>query len=107
YAPRPYAGPVTLYRASHVDASFEHAGPALGWEGLVEGMAIVEVPGDHDSLVLEPNVSAVTAHLRDTLRRALHSSAGAAATLATERATASRSTGLTRWSAKPARRDRS
>jgi thioesterase domain-containing protein len=69
YEPAPYPGPVTLYRAREVALAFKHAGPKLGWDDLIPDLSIVDVPGDHDTLVYEPNVSVMTSHLAATLRR--------------------------------------
>jgi thioesterase domain-containing protein len=74
YRPEPYDGRVVLYRASEIAAVLTHAGDSLGWGEFVSNLEIVAVPGDHDSLVYEPNVSVMTAHLRATLRK---SAAGA------------------------------
>ena len=70
YKPQPYLGPVTLYRASQVALAFKHAGPKLGWDELTPRLEVVEVPGDHDTLVYEPNVNVMTSHLRNALRKA-------------------------------------
>jgi thioesterase domain-containing protein len=70
YRPEPYDGPVTLYRASQIAAILAHAGGTLGWGDLVPQLEVMEVPGDHDSLVYEPNVTTMTTHLRGRLRKA-------------------------------------
>jgi thioesterase domain-containing protein len=74
YRAEPYDGPVTLYRASEIAAVIAHAGGTLGWSELVPALQVVEVPGTHDSLVYEPNVTVMTSHLRATLRKAAASS---------------------------------
>jgi thioesterase domain-containing protein len=38
-----------------------------GWTSHVRALAIVEVPGNHDSMVLEPNVRVLSASLRRVL----------------------------------------
>lgn len=38
-----------------------------GWTPLVRHVEVCEVPGDHDSMVLEPNVRVLAARLRDIL----------------------------------------
>jgi acyl transferase domain-containing protein/thioesterase domain-containing protein len=38
-----------------------------GWGQIVREVAVHEVPGDHDSMVLEPNVRVLANHLRDCL----------------------------------------
>ncbi|HEY3498124.1 MAG TPA: alpha/beta fold hydrolase [Polyangiaceae bacterium] len=70
YEPKPYPGPATLYRASYIAPTFQHAGPTLGWQGYIDQLEVVEVPGDHDSLVYEPYVNIMTDHLRLALERA-------------------------------------
>jgi acyl transferase domain-containing protein/thioesterase domain-containing protein/NAD(P)-dependent dehydrogenase (short-subunit alcohol dehydrogenase family)/acyl carrier protein len=63
YRPRPYDGAVLLFRARMIDEIYSHMGPALGWRELIPNLEIIEVPGGHDSLVLEPNVQVLTAQL--------------------------------------------
>lgn len=70
YKPEPYDGRVILYRASEVGIGFHHVNHKLGWDELTPKLEVVEVPGDHDSLVYEPNVSVMTSHLREELRKA-------------------------------------
>ena len=70
YRPRPYSGNVVLYRAARVAPEFNHAGPMHGWDELTPNLEVVDVPGDHDSLVYEPNVGVMTSHLRAALRSA-------------------------------------
>jgi thioesterase domain-containing protein len=70
YVARPYPGKVVLYRATHVAREFQHAGPKQGWEAFAPQLEIVEVPGDHDSLVREPNVGTLASHLSVALRTA-------------------------------------
>lgn len=41
-----------------------------GWRPFVDDLKIVEVPGDHDSMILEPNVRVLANYLRQELRRA-------------------------------------
>ena len=40
-----------------------------GWRTHVPQVDVVEVPGDHDSMVLEPNVRALARHMRRVLSR--------------------------------------
>jgi thioesterase domain-containing protein/acyl carrier protein len=71
YVPGTYTGEVTLFRATHIEKIFEHAGPRLGWtEDLLPNLQVFEVPGTHDSLVREPNVSILSKGLDDVLARA-------------------------------------
>jgi thioesterase domain-containing protein len=69
YQPKPYLGRIVLYRATYVVPQFRHAGPKQGWDELTPQLEVVEVPGDHDKLVLEPNVGVMTAHLALLLKR--------------------------------------
>lgn len=41
-----------------------------GWRRYVDNLIIQEVPGDHDSMVLEPNVRVLAGRLREELSRA-------------------------------------
>jgi thioesterase domain-containing protein len=56
-----------MFRAKDMSPIFAHVGPRLGWDELVPDMHIVEVSGNHDTLVLEPNVKVVGARLREEL----------------------------------------
>ncbi|AUH34290.1 type I polyketide synthase [Paracoccus tegillarcae] len=78
-------GPVTLfhppldhrYRVSGgqwVTAGREYLIPDNGWGRWMPKLQVIEVPGDHDSMVLEPNVRRLGTLLCDILRR--HDSPG-------------------------------
>jgi thioesterase domain-containing protein/acyl carrier protein len=41
-----------------------------GWTPYVDKVIVTEVPGDHDSMVLEPNVRVLAAHLREIIEAA-------------------------------------
>jgi thioesterase domain-containing protein/acyl carrier protein len=41
-----------------------------GWTPFAERLVIQDVPGDHDSMVLEPHVRVLAGHLREALKRA-------------------------------------
>jgi thioesterase domain-containing protein len=56
-----------LGRGRRVDDEREFYYPDNGWNHLVPEVSVHEVPGDHDSMVLEPNVRVLAAHLRDAL----------------------------------------
>ena len=71
YRPGPNPCRVALFRAegSHT------FGADLGWAPLVpNGLLVHDIPGDHDSLMLEPNVTVLVSRLRATLadERELH-----------------------------------
>lgn len=40
------------------------------WTRWAPRTQVIEVPGDHDSMVLAPNVSVLAARLRDAIRQA-------------------------------------
>jgi thioesterase domain-containing protein/NAD(P)-dependent dehydrogenase (short-subunit alcohol dehydrogenase family)/acyl carrier protein len=64
---KPYPGKLTLYRPAldttyevspgrYLNSDREIVRPDQGWTGYVEELEICEVPGDHDHMVLEPEV---------------------------------------------------
>jgi thioesterase domain-containing protein len=60
YQPRSYPGALVLLKASEglgkTADRFNRDG-AFGWESLVEGpLTVADVPGTHETIVLEPNV---------------------------------------------------
>lgn len=75
YPPQPYPGKVTLFRA---DASIYHAldgsgdSDELGWDEFAGGgLEVYKVPGNHSSLITEPNVRVLAAELQPCLERAV------------------------------------
>jgi thioesterase domain-containing protein len=66
YAPGLYPGPLTLFRAAKSVAD-SAAVPHLGWDRLAASVALEVLPGDHNSLMREPNVAALAARLIDRL----------------------------------------
>jgi acyl transferase domain-containing protein/thioesterase domain-containing protein len=73
YQPKRYEGKVTLFRAREIQQVYRYVGPKLGWDAYIPSLEIVEVPGTHDSLVLEPNVQVLTQQLAHTLEAAVGS----------------------------------
>ncbi|WP_244961078.1 type I polyketide synthase [Paracoccus sanguinis] len=77
----PWEGPVTLFRPP-LDRRWKVSGDRWvttgreylygdnGWGDWMPALRVVEVPGDHDSMVLEPNVRRLGTVLRDILRAA-------------------------------------
>jgi thioesterase domain-containing protein len=78
YEVRPYPGVITLYRPKltplhvfgpdrqiNVDRRFIYHDN--GWGPWCERVDVTEVPGDHDSMVLEPAVRVLASHLRDVI----------------------------------------
>jgi thioesterase domain-containing protein len=79
YEVRPYAGAITLFRPrleiAHVlgpgrttNARREFVFHDNGWGEFADRVDVHEVPGDHDSMVLEPNVRVLAAKLRACLQ---------------------------------------
>ena len=67
---RPWDGHVVLMRAEKGGFEADGLGAAYGWDEMVTGgVDVVEVPGDHDTLVLEPNATTLVQELRSTLDR--------------------------------------
>lgn len=54
--PAPYDGRVLLLCAEEIWQMFSHAGYERGWKGHLTNLEVVEVPGDHFSLIEEPSV---------------------------------------------------
>ena len=75
YLPQTYAGKVTLFRAE------VHQLPRLedtyGWRSLAKGgVEVCAVPGDHWSLIIEPQVQVLAGQLRACIDEALSSRPG-------------------------------
>jgi thioesterase domain-containing protein len=70
YVPRHYRGRVTLFRARTQPLLGSHA-PDMGWKRRAAGgVEIHIIPGDHDSIMLEPEVRVLGARLAEALDRA-------------------------------------
>jgi len=78
YELKPLSLPVTLFRPKlralyqlpggrAVNRGFHLVLHDNGWGPFVREVVVHEVPGDHDSMVLEPNVRVLASHLRDCL----------------------------------------
>jgi thioesterase domain-containing protein len=103
YRPRPYPGKIHLFRP-HLDKRYDLGGGRVldsnlqfvfhdnGWGRYVPGIEIYEMPGTHDSMVLEPNVRVMAARLRACMEkveaRLAPSSRSASAVVRTEEHTA-------------------
>jgi len=65
YTPQPYSGRVVLFRAMERGAFEENANYHMGWGLLApEDLQIFEVPGDHLSILKEPNVQVLAEKLQ-------------------------------------------
>ncbi|AZV80915.1 KR domain-containing protein (plasmid) [Parasedimentitalea marina] len=81
YDLQPRQGPLTLFRpqldrmwqvsdGQWVSEAREYVFDDNNWTPWAPQTQVVEVPGDHDSMVLVPNVSVLAEHLQDHIRRA-------------------------------------
>ena len=81
YEVAPWKGPLTLLRpplsrryevgpGRFVNDWREYVLHANDWDRYVANPEVIEVPGDHDSMVLEPNVRVLAARMRTILDRA-------------------------------------
>jgi acyl transferase domain-containing protein/thioesterase domain-containing protein len=72
YGVKPYNGRLAVFRAR--DGLFdllEDPGPELGWVGLAAaGIDARQVPGDHDTTMLDPNVRVLAEQLEDAIAKA-------------------------------------
>ncbi len=69
YAPRPYPGRITVFKAQGSWGPKE-----MGWEKLaLGGLEVRPVPGDHYDLIKEPHVSALANEVRIALERSVAS----------------------------------
>ena len=53
-----------------VDGERNYVSPDNGWTPFVRNLDVFEVPGNHDSMVLEPNVRVMVAKLRRSMEEA-------------------------------------
>ncbi|WP_333846542.1 type I polyketide synthase [Phaeobacter italicus] len=78
YDLRPWEGPLTLFRppldrhwpvsgGNWVSAEREYVFEDNDWTRFARNIEVVEVPGDHDSMVLVPNVSVLAAEVKARL----------------------------------------
>jgi amino acid adenylation domain-containing protein len=71
YRPALFGGKLTLLRATEVDAELLGVGRELGWAGLAaQGIETIDVPGDHYSLLQEPNLPVLAARLEEAIAAA-------------------------------------
>jgi thioesterase domain-containing protein len=70
YAPEPYDGEVILFRASAQRETWRED-RELGWSGLAAKLGVQEVPGNHTTVIAEPNVRVLARKLGECLDRAV------------------------------------
>ncbi|GAA4790214.1 SDR family NAD(P)-dependent oxidoreductase [Streptomyces ziwulingensis] len=70
YRPRPYHGPVLLFRAAEphplttsLDPRYLRTDTALGWDARCPDLEVVHVPGDHISVIDPPHIDVVAHRL--------------------------------------------
>jgi acyl-CoA synthetase (AMP-forming)/AMP-acid ligase II/thioesterase domain-containing protein/acyl carrier protein len=69
YVPMTYPGKMILFRPGAQPPDC-HPEPYMGWTGLAAGgLEIRDVPGEHQSLIVEPQVQRLAASLRECLDR--------------------------------------
>jgi len=80
YRPRPYAGHVTLFRATQQPRHIVED-RTLGWGGLVQGgITVVDTPGHHGAIVRDPRARGLAMQLQEALRHAQQEPAAGKAT---------------------------
>ena len=73
YIPRPYAGRAVLYLAK-IRPPFHLLELDLAWQSFASDLEIVRVPGNHISLIENPNVQVIAADLKRRMALLNHSS---------------------------------
>jgi thioesterase domain-containing protein len=69
YSPRQFPGAITLFQASAIQAG-AYKDPYSGWDGMAAaGLEIVEVPGNHVSVIDDTNIDVLAAELAGNLAR--------------------------------------
>ncbi|MFT5355046.1 MAG: thioesterase domain-containing protein, partial [Polyangiales bacterium] len=97
YTVKPWKGSIKLYRPKLpiafdlgngrlLNAQRDYVHEDNGWRPFVGSVDIVEVPGDHDSMVLEPSVRVLARHIRGAIDEAESSRRTRAIDSATESA---------------------
>jgi len=68
YQPAVFPGKLTLFRASDQE-EYGNQGFELGWSGLAaKGIDVYQIPGDHRTLMLEPQVSELAEQLKKVIK---------------------------------------
>jgi len=71
YTTGPWTGRVVLLRADEFHSLFDTLGNSYGWDDIVgRPIEVLRVPGNHDTILLEPNAITVVRMLGDALDRA-------------------------------------
>jgi thioesterase domain-containing protein len=75
YRPKPAPVRLVLLRATH-GIGQDRSDPFLGWEALAAEAEVQVVPGNHLTMIREPNVRELAEQLRGCLERAHQASMG-------------------------------
>jgi thioesterase domain-containing protein len=71
YKPKAYSGRVAFFKAMNDEqyhsVNYEVDPPEIGWQKIVDDLAIHEVPGNHTNMLNEPHVQTLGKKLRDCL----------------------------------------
>ena len=68
YKPRPYSGHVVLFKARDFSPLFNNVPPEQGWlDYLQTPLELYTIPGDHASILSEPNVKLIAEKMRQTM----------------------------------------
>ncbi len=71
YIPQPYPGRVTFFCANEEVSADENI---RGWQTLAQGgVAVVRIPGDHQTMIHPPNVQSLAQQLSECLAQAMQS----------------------------------
>jgi thioesterase domain-containing protein/acyl carrier protein len=81
YRPKPFHGTVTLFNAEQIDAGVI-PDPVYAWTGLAAHIQVHPVPGDHDTMLTEPNVAVLAARFQECLHRAQKQATASSSALA-------------------------
>ena len=71
YAPRPYSGRVTLFKARDLGPARPYLESDLSWTKVAKGgIDIYEIPGDHVTMLAKPQVESLAGRLNACLKKA-------------------------------------
>ena len=73
YIPKSYSGDVVLLRARNANEKGRPADELLGWGAYIKGrIQVVDVPGSHTTMMVEPHVKVMAEELRSCIDAVLH-----------------------------------
>jgi len=71
YRPKPYGGPVILFRSDKY-RTWKYWDRALGWSHLLSGLTVHEVPGIHDSMLTGPQLPSIARAITSIMDEPMH-----------------------------------